>query len=63
MDKVIPFACPECDHGILKSASEPRPDGDLPDTICSNCGHAITEDEIRAQALEIMDAEIRKIKF
>jgi predicted RNA-binding Zn-ribbon protein involved in translation (DUF1610 family) len=61
MDKIVPFVCPECGHGFLKSGTEPTVYEDLLGIPCANCGNALTDDEVVAQMLKFADAVIRKI--
>jgi len=45
--------CPQCDHQIMIATSETGSEVQP----CSACGHQITEDEVRAQALDKAKAE------
>jgi len=55
MKKVQDFTCPKCGHNVLKTVSEPKRNEPFPDAACAKCGTAISEDEIRKQAGNILD--------
>ncbi len=44
-----PFRCPECGEHIFQTDRKPDSPAALVDAECTNCGHALTREEIEAQ--------------
>lgn len=52
-DSTIRFSCPSCGNQSFKLGAEPRSISEFNGAICANCCHALTEDDIKARAIEI----------
>ena len=50
MSDVIPFTCPRCQGEKFKVPSKVKSLEDFYGATCTNCGHAMTEDEVKKQA-------------
>jgi transposase-like protein len=59
MSDTISIVCPKCGHDDLKTGAEPKP-GSLNGFSCNSCGYAVTEGDIRAQALKVAEDLIRR---
>jgi DNA-directed RNA polymerase subunit RPC12/RpoP len=57
----IPFTCSQCGSDIkLRVSAEPKNLDDLIGASCANCGHPLTEDEVKKQAMKIAENEFKK---
>lgn len=63
MSTNIPFTCKQCGSKTFKVAAEPKSIEDFNGAVCANCGTALTEDDIRLQASEMIDELIKPHKF
>jgi len=65
MNNVHPFQCPYCKSkkGLLRLPREPKTEDDLRGAVCANCGHAISEEDIKRSAIALVDALVKKIKL
>lgn len=45
-----PFRCPECGEHTFQTDKRPDSAAAFEEAECTNCGHALTADEIQAQA-------------
>jgi DNA-directed RNA polymerase subunit RPC12/RpoP len=57
----IPFRCPQCGSEAFKTSTKPTRASDLEGAVCPNCGHKISEDEIRTHAKDIADKLVRDL--
>lgn len=55
----IPFKCPSCGGTQLAVSTEPKSYEDLIGARCAGCGHVVTDDDIRQQAVGIMAERVR----
>lgn len=55
----IGIKCPQCGEKTFKFESEPNVESGAAGGICSGCGHVLTDDDIRAQALEVAKAQLK----
>jgi hypothetical protein len=63
MSDTVPIACPNCGNGAFKTDAEPKP-GNLDGFSCNNCGYAVTQDDIHAQAVKFTEDLVRRgLKF
>jgi len=51
----ISFVCKNCGFETFKTTSEPKTLEDFYGAVCAKCGTAITEDDIKAQAMKIAE--------
>lgn len=56
-----PFRCPECGQQTFQTDALPSSPSALVDAECTNCGHALTADEIAAQVPSIPPAAIAQM--
>ena len=45
-----PLSCPECGQRIFQTDAQPTTPSAFIEAECTSCGHALTEEEIDAQA-------------
>ncbi len=62
----VPFRCPECGEHTFQTDRKPDGSGAFVEAECTNCGHALTTEEIETQqaslapgAIEAMVAKYR----
>ena len=53
------FSCPKCGSELFKPRTEIKSYDDFIGSICEHCGTAITEDDVKRQAIQIADKRIR----
>ncbi len=59
--KIGDFVCPKCGEKLFKTTTEPKTYEELFDAmICLKCGCGITKDDVRRQALDVLDEFFRK---
>jgi len=60
-----PFECPSCKSktGLLRSSREVKTYNDLIGSACVNCGHVISDDDIKRAALALADSLVKNFKF
>ncbi len=51
----IKFTCKNCGSETFKTRTKPQSLDDFNGAVCSKCGAAITQNDIRKQAAEIAD--------
>ena len=51
--------CPQCGEKTFKFDSESNVDSGAAGGTCISCGHVLTEDDIRAQAIEVAKAQLQ----
>jgi uncharacterized membrane protein YvbJ len=57
----IPFICPKCGSDItLRVSQEVKSLDDLIGAPCAQCGHPLTEDEVKRQALKLAEGQLLK---
>ena len=54
--------CPSCGNTgyVISSANEPKSYDDLVGASCRNCGHKLTDEDIKRQTAEIAEEVIAK---
>lgn len=55
----IQFVCKNCGSETFKTTSEPESLDDFDGAICTNCGTALSTDDIKGQAVKIAEKTIR----
>jgi len=56
----INFKCPKCGHSTFTSKAKVNRYEDFLGSICANCGHKITDDNIKEYAISIARDKINK---
>ena len=59
-ENTVKFVCPNCKGDKFKTEHEPKAFEDMIGAKCVDCGTALTEDDIKAQALKIAEDLARK---
>ncbi len=59
MSDIIDIPCPKCGNKTFRATAQPEGIDDLKGAVCTNCGYAITEDDIKAQAVDIATSRIQ----
>ena len=54
------FSCKHCGSETFKVVSEVKSYKDFRGAVCSNCGAAVSEDDIRDQARALADKTVRE---
>ena len=55
MSDVVPFVCKRCGSQTFKTESEPKTYEDFLGAVCAKCGAVVTDEDTKAQAVEIAD--------
>jgi hypothetical protein len=50
---LIPFKCPSCSGQKFAVTSDPKSYDEFLGAVCPDCGHAITDEDIKRQARDI----------
>lgn len=55
MSETVPFKCQFCgsQDGLFKANAKPKSYKDLIGSVCSNCGHTFSDDDLRKATREI----------
>ena len=56
----VPFKCPSCHSEVFATSSEPKSYDDLIGMTCDNCGHRLTDDDIKKVAVAIVEERLVK---
>jgi len=59
-ENTIKFVCPNCKSDQFKTEHEVKTIEDMFGATCVDCGTALTEDDIKAQALKIAEERMRE---
>lgn len=54
-----PFRCPDCGEHTFQTDAEPTSPAALIDAECTNCGHALTKEEIDVQVATLPPGAIQ----
>ena len=61
MNSDLNFKCPQCGHERFEVTPERHVEGSLAGAICAACSRELTDDDIKAQALEIATAKMQGV--
>ena len=56
------FSCPRCGAAVSKVGFQSKSIRDFFGAVCSNCGSAVTEEDIRAQILAEEEAAYKEFR-
>ncbi len=55
----VPFRCPECGQQTFQTDRRPESPASLEEAECTNCGHALTMEEIDTQSATLLPGAIQ----
>lgn len=55
----IDFSCPQCGEKVFKTTTEVQRLEDFDGAVCTGCGHTISEEDIRAKAMQVVEDLLR----
>jgi len=61
--KVTPCPCPKCNHEVLIAKIKIKTDSDFASAVCQNCGYIVTEEDMAAHALKVVERMMSKTKL
>ncbi|WP_412479893.1 ECs_2282 family putative zinc-binding protein [Azonexus sp. IMCC34839] len=59
--KSAAIECPQCGNKTFKLSAEKHAKGEFDGAVCIDCGRVISEDDIRAKAIDVAENEIRSM--